>query len=121
MAHADSPLRLIPDETGILGLTKNARHPIELLVKEANQKFWEMTKRQSRSSKEAVNEYRRRYKREPLPGFNKWCNAAVKSNTTVNDNFDTIMAAFEPYRAFSAQDMRARVHLWKTRMDEKCA
>ncbi|KAF6231505.1 hypothetical protein HO173_010257 [Letharia columbiana] len=84
-------------------------HPIELLVEEANQKFWDMTKRQSRSSKEAVNEYRRRYKREPPPGFNQWYDAAVKSNTPVNDNFDTIMAAFEPYWAFSAQEMRARV------------
>lgn len=104
-----SPLGLVPDETGFLGLTKNAKHPIELLVEEANQHFWAMTKRQSRSLEEAVTEYRRRYKREPPPGFNHWYDAAVKSNTTVIDNFDTIMAALEPYWAFSAQEIRARV------------
>lgn len=31
------------------------------------------------------------------------------TNTTVIDNFDTIMAAFEPYWAFAAQWIRARV------------
>ena len=105
----DSLLISISDETGFLALTENEKHPIELLVEEANQKFQNITEQQSRSLKDAVLEYRRRYRREPPPGFNHWYDAAVGSNTTVIDNFDTIMAAFEPYWAFSAQEIRARV------------
>ena len=106
---ANPPPRLIPDETGFLGLTNIAKHPVELLVEEANQKFGDIIRRQSHSLEEAATGCRRRYEREPPPGLDHWYDAAVESDTAISDNFDTVVAAFERYSAFSVQETRARV------------
>ena len=97
----------VPDK-GLLGLTYGAKHPIELLVEEANAKF-QILERQSTSFREAVTEYKRRYNRDPPQGFDRWYDAAVNSNAIVIDNFDTVMASLEPFWGLSAQELRARV------------
>lgn len=98
----------VTTNNGLLGPTDSAKHPIELLVEEANAKF-QTLKGQSTTFNEAVSEYRRRYKREPPLGFDHWYDAALKANATVIDNFDTIMDALEPFWGLSAQELRARV------------
>lgn len=94
--------------TGLFGPTESAKHPIEILVEEANKKF-KIMQQQSSTFKQALTEYKRRYHREPPPGFRHWYDAAVKSNATVIDNFDTIMAGLEPFWGITAREMRARV------------
>ena len=98
----------VTTNTGLLGPTDSAKHPIEILVEEANAKF-QTLKGQSTTFNEAVSEYRRRYNREPPLGFDHWYDAAIQSNATLIDNFDTIMDALEPFWGLSAQELRARV------------
>ena len=70
-----------------------------------------MLERQSNTYEEAVTEYKRRYKREPPPGFHNWWERAVELNATIGDIFDTIMASLEPFWSISACEMRIRVLL----------
>ncbi len=94
---------------GLLSLTNNRQHPIELLVERAKAKHANMLKRQSKTLDEAVTEYKRRYSREPPPGFDQWYKAAVDANVAIIDEYDTVMAAFEPFWSLTGKETRARV------------
>lgn len=48
-------------------------HPIHGLMREARANWTAKVEQQSKSLDEAVREYRRRFGREPPPGFEKWC------------------------------------------------
>ena len=94
---------------GLLSLINTRQHPIELLVEHAKAKHANMHKRQSKTLDEAVTEYKRRYSREPPPGFDQWYKAAVDANVAIIDEYDTVMAAFEPFWSLSSKEIRARV------------
>lgn len=51
---------------------QDSRHPILTLVDEAEKAWNALVKKQSRTLREAVAEYRRRYRRNPPKGFDKW-------------------------------------------------
>ena len=87
-------------------------HPIELLVKEANEEFKSMVKGQSKTLPDAIAEYERRYHMEPPPGFDLWFKLAVESNCTIVDNFDTVMQTLEPFWGITAKEMRARADMY---------
>ena len=94
---------------GLLGLTGNKKHPIELLVEHAKAEHTNLVNRQSKTLQEAITEYKRRYSREPPPGFDHWYKAAVEANVPIIDEYDTVMAAFEPFWSISGKEIRARV------------
>ena len=87
-------------------------HPIELLVKDANEEFKSMVKGQSKTLPDAIAEYERRYHMEPPPGFDLWFKLAVESNCTIVDNFDTVMQTLEPFWGITAKEMRARADMY---------
>ncbi|KAF2225533.1 hypothetical protein BDZ85DRAFT_257651 [Elsinoe ampelina] len=82
-------------------------HPIKALHEQAMQKFQAMVKRQSKTLEEAVTEYKRRYRRNPPPGFDKWYEYAVKHESVIIDEFDMINEAMEPFWAQSPSTIRA--------------
>ena len=94
---------------GLLGLIGSKKHPIELLVEQAKANHAHMVNRQSKTLGEAVSEYKRRYSREPPPGFDHWYRAAIDANATIIDEYDTVMEAFEPFWSLSGREIRARV------------
>ena len=60
-------------DDGLVEVNPEAPHPIFDLIARA-EKEWEAKKhRASTSLEEAIKEYRRRYKRSPPKGFDKWC------------------------------------------------
>ncbi|KAG8902063.1 F-actin-capping protein subunit alpha [Tulasnella sp. 403] len=69
------------------------RHPFHDLIEQAEQRW------QSRSLKEAVVEYRRRYGREPPLGFDSWFRMAVEKNVILVDEFDQIDRDIAPFLA----------------------
>ena len=83
-------------------------HPIELLVKEANEEFAAMMAGQSKTIDEAIKEYQRRYNRVPPPGFDEWVKLSLEADCPIIDNFDTIMQSLDPFWGLSAQELRAR-------------
>lgn len=97
------------DVFGSIGPTTGQKHPIEILVKDARRRYTHMVENQSKSLTEAIANYKKRYRREPPPGFEDWYHVAVRLNATIIDNYDSVMASFEPYWSISARELRARV------------
>ena len=86
-------------------------HPIEILVKEANEDFAALVKGQSKTIDQATAEYKRRYQRTPPPGFEQWVQLSLEADCPIIDNFDTIMHTFDPFWGISAQEFRARASM----------
>lgn len=58
---------------GLMEVNPNGTHPIYNLI-QRSEKLWEAkSKKASKTLKEAVDEYKRRYHRMPPKNFDKWC------------------------------------------------
>ena len=68
-----------------------------------------MLAKQSTTLSEAVEEYKRRYKRAPPVGFDVWWQFCEENNVKLPDEYDTIMEDLEVFHALSPDVMRARV------------
>ncbi|KAI9889046.1 MAG: F-actin-capping protein subunit beta [Vezdaea aestivalis] len=77
-----------------------AMHPIERLYFKAQREFDAKVARQSQTLREATREYKRRYKRNPPAGFQKWFEFARRVNSSVIDDYDTISHDLKPFRSF---------------------
>lgn len=83
-------------------------HPIPKLVADAREKFETKVKNQSKTLKEAVREYRRRYNRDPPKGFDKWWEFAKQNNAILVDEYDQIYRDLQPFYELSGQEVRRR-------------
>ncbi|KAL2438941.1 hypothetical protein ABEF95_015048 [Exophiala dermatitidis] len=83
-------------------------HPIHQLVTEAESEFQTVRARQSRSLRDAVAEYRRRYKMPPPPHFDKWFAFAQKRGVELIDEYDTIYHQLLPFWALEPAVIRER-------------
>ncbi|KAK4241681.1 glycosyltransferase [Achaetomium macrosporum] len=84
-------------------------HPIVHLVTDAEREFEEVKGRQSRTLRDAVAEYRRRYGLPPPPHFDKWWEFAKSKNVLLVDEFDTIHELLTPFWGLKPATIRARV------------
>lgn len=62
---------------GLLLVNPRGRHPIHVLIERAEKRWKEKVAKQSRTLKDAVREYKLRYKRNPPRGFDEWSVAAL--------------------------------------------
>ncbi|KAG5287668.1 capsule-associated protein CAP1 [Histoplasma capsulatum G186AR] len=83
-------------------------HPIAELFDDANRKFDDVRARQSKTLKDAVEEYRRRYKMPPPPNFDVWFDFAQKRDVQLIDEFDTIYHSLLPFWGLQPKLIRAR-------------
>jgi len=72
-------------------------HPIEQLIQKSQAGFGRLVARQSRTLQAAEAEYRRRYSREPPPGFDKWFLYAQSKQSVLIDEFDMINEDLKPF------------------------
>ncbi|KAI9929613.1 hypothetical protein MW887_001087 [Aspergillus wentii] len=111
------PVLLVANKSGTRDITlspterrwSQSIHPIELLAQEAENKFETMLNRQSQTLGDAIHEYQRRYGRQPPPHFDKWFEAARKSDFKLIDEFDVMMDCLRPLWGVPAADIRGRV------------
>lgn len=89
-------------------------HPVENLVHNARADFSAIIQRQSKSLPEAIQVYKRRYHRPPPLGFEKWYQMAQEANTTLIDEFDSLMQDLEPFWGMSAQELHSRTAMVST-------
>ncbi|KHN96537.1 glycosyltransferase family 90 protein [Metarhizium album ARSEF 1941] len=82
------------------------KHPVEEMMDEASSRFEAMLERQSNSSEAASDEYRRRYKMEPPPGFEAWCEYAAARESRIVDDFDAMYSSIAPFWALSGLQVR---------------
>jgi len=85
-----------------------AEHPIPKLMEEAEEQFRKKLGGQSKTLKDAVVEYKRRYLRDPPKGFDEWWNFAQKHKVKMVDEYDGLMADLEPFRDLSGEELRRR-------------
>lgn len=72
-------------------------HPVETLVEQAKDQFAQLMNSQSTTLEEAKNKYRKRYSRDPPPGFDKWFYYAKAKQSIIIDDYDTINDNLEPF------------------------
>lgn len=83
-------------------------HPVDRLISQAENTFNDVYARQSTSLKDAVAEYRRRYKAPPPPNFDKWYRYAKKRGVQMVDEYDTIFHSLLPFWALEPVVIRER-------------
>jgi hypothetical protein len=83
-------------------------HPIPKLMEEAETSFRQLLSKQSRTLRAAVNEYKRRYKRDPPKGFDKWWQFAKEHNVKLVDEYDGLVEDLAPFWEISGEELRRR-------------
>ncbi|KAK4062963.1 CAZyme family GT90 [Trichoderma harzianum] len=78
-------------------------HPVESLVRGGKANFKSLLKTQSKSYKEAVEQYQLRYHAEPPPGFEAWYEFAIHHESPIIDDFDAIHHAVSPFWQLSGK------------------
>ena len=73
------------------------KHPISYLAQKSLTEFDAMLASQSNDLRTAIEEYRRRYHREPPPGFDLWFQYATKHGSLIIDEYDSIYDVLEPF------------------------
>ncbi|KIJ63849.1 glycosyltransferase family 90 protein [Hydnomerulius pinastri MD-312] len=90
---------------GLLIVNPNGPHPIFELIRNAEHKWNAKLARASKTLDEAVAEYKRRYKRPPPLGFDKWWDYVVKHNVQLPDEYDEIYRDLEPFWGIDPADL----------------
>ncbi|KAJ6259319.1 Beta-1,2-xylosyltransferase [Drechslerella dactyloides] len=66
--------------------------------------------RQSETYEEAVRNYKKRYSRDPPPGFEGWFDYAKGMRSLVIDDYDTIEESLAPYRVLPRHVLERRMY-----------
>lgn len=90
---------------GLLMVNLNGSHPIFELMRNSEAAWAEKLARASQTLEEAVAEYRRRYKRSPPLGFDKWWDFVVEHNVQLPDEYDEIYHDLEAYWGLDPADI----------------
>lgn len=89
-------------------------HPITALMVEADKAWRKYEDTRSKSFKETVRTYRRRYGRHPPPGFQEWYKYARKRNVHNIDDFGQIMDDLRPFWAIEPKIIRnLAANMWR--------
>jgi hypothetical protein len=83
-------------------------HPITKLMADAELAFRKKLTRQSQTLKATVKEYKRRYRRNPPLGFDKWWEFAQQNNVKLVDEYDGLMEDLAPFWSLSGEEFRRR-------------
>ncbi|MCJ1313773.1 hypothetical protein MMC25_007453 [Agyrium rufum] len=85
-------------------------HPIEWLMQKANREHstWLAQVSKSTSLGQAVDEYQRRYKQRPPPGFDKWYAYAKAKSSVIIDDFDSVHKDLLPFWGLKPREIRVR-------------
>ena len=93
-------------------------HPISLLMAEADKKWKAYEDQRSKTFKQTVKKYRRKYGRHPPPGFDAWYKFARERNVHNIDDFEQVMDDLRPFWAIQPRRLRRlAAHLWEKKED----
>lgn len=86
--------------------SSHQQHPVEKIIHGAKGQFHELLAKQSRTYHAASEEYHRRYKMDPPPGYKEWFESAVSQKSVIIDDFDTMYQSLAPLWAVSGPQIR---------------
>jgi hypothetical protein len=101
--HVETPPNKLPKKA-----PEGGSHPMWHLITDAEKDFEETKSRQSKTLKEAVVEYRKRYGIPPPPNFDKWFEFAKSNSVQLVDEFDLIHEMMTPFWGLQPTTIRAR-------------
>ncbi|KAH6968621.1 hypothetical protein HG530_013388 [Fusarium avenaceum] len=94
-------------------VTLGPKHPIKKLMADARARHENLLSKRSHDLYEASERYRARRGRHPPPGFDKWVEAALASDSIiVEDYFDRIYKDLAPFWALDAHTIARRASAW---------
>ncbi|EEB89018.1 hypothetical protein MPER_12940 [Moniliophthora perniciosa FA553] len=91
-------------DDGLVEVNPEAPHPIFELIKRAEEAWTTKLQTASTSLEEAVGEYKRRYKRKPPKGFDKW--RVGLHDVQLPDEYDQIYHDLEPFWGINPKDLQ---------------
>ena len=95
----------------IIRATAEPTHPISSLILESRARLDKVLAARSYTLSDAARRYRERRGRHPPPGFDAWFEAAMKVDAIiVEDFFDSIHHAINPFWALDPGAMRNKTH-----------
>ncbi|KAG9051021.1 Glycosyltransferase Family 90 domain containing protein [Tulasnella sp. UAMH 9824] len=99
---------------GLMEFVPNGPHPVYELLRVSEKEWKDKLGRASRTLKEAVEEYRRRYQRMPPKGFDKWWRYVVQHKVQLPDEYDRIYHDLEPFWGMSPSFLQQQQRNWET-------
>lgn len=92
-------------------------HPIEQLMKKAQERFNAVLKKEATSLEDAAQKYRVKRGRHPPPGFDAWYAYATEKGALVIETFfDPIYHDLDPFWGIGAHTLREIVHAFNTKI-----
>lgn len=108
-----SPIDTVKPSEPVAKAPKSA-HAIDTLIKNANNVYDELLKKESKDIKSAAAEYRKRRGRHPPPGFDLWYKFAEENGAVmVEDFFDQIYHDLGPFWGLPASTMRREANVYE--------
>lgn len=98
---------------GLMEFVPDGPHPVYELMRISEKKWKDKLNRSSKTFKEAVEEYRRRYNRMPPKGFDKWWRYVFQHNVQLPDEYDQIYHDLEPFWGMSPAFVQQQQSLWE--------
>ncbi|TLS30853.1 hypothetical protein PpBr36_03952 [Pyricularia pennisetigena] len=93
-------------QTNSKGSSSN-EHPIDKLIRDADNKFRSILSKESRTLEDAAARYRERRGRHPPPGFDRWWELAQANKAVVVEDFwDQIYTDLEPFWGLPPPQLR---------------
>ncbi|ESK95111.1 glycosyltransferase family 90 protein [Moniliophthora roreri MCA 2997] len=93
-------------DDGLVEVNPEAPHPIFELIERAEEAWTKKLQTASTSLEEAVVEYKRRYKRKPPKGFDKWWEYVKLHDVQLPDEYDQIYHDLEPFWGMNPEDLQ---------------
>ncbi|KAJ2932199.1 hypothetical protein H1R20_g4882, partial [Candolleomyces eurysporus] len=90
---------------GLLEVDFDGPHPIYELIAAAEERWKKKVDRASKTLEEAVEEYKRRYKRAPPKGFDLWWQYVIEHKVQLPDEYDQIHHDLEPFWGVAPADL----------------
>ncbi|KAI0975555.1 hypothetical protein F4678DRAFT_274518 [Xylaria arbuscula] len=87
------------------------KHPVEMLIREANVNFERLLRNQSNTFPAAYAEYQRRYGFDPPRGFEDWYKFAQSHESPIIDEFDIITEGIAPFFRLSGKEVLEAISL----------
>ncbi|TFK70244.1 hypothetical protein BDN72DRAFT_766794 [Pluteus cervinus] len=113
----DDTLLHVAHSNGILEVNPNGPHPIFQLIRGAEREWQMKLEHASQTLDEAVEEYKRRYRRAPPQGFDKWWDYAVANNVQLPDEYDQISEDLEPFWGLDPKELQRIEALYEANND----